>query len=67
MLGEEDGIGRGENMLRREKLAEKNDEKRKNNERQTKGEALKQYKRHNRGKRIGKQLEQYLGTLWLHQ
>lgn len=31
------------------KLAEKIDEKRKNNERQTKGKALKQYKRNNRG------------------
>lgn len=36
-MGEEDGITRGENTQRGEKLAEKIDEKRKNNERQTKG------------------------------
>lgn len=42
-------------MQRREKLAEKIDEKRKNNERQTKGKALKQYKRNARENRIGKQ------------
>lgn len=42
-------------MQRGEKLAEKIDEKRKNNERQTKGKALKQYKRKARENRIGKQ------------
>lgn len=42
-------------MQRGEKLAEKIDEKRKNNERQTKGKALKQYKRSNRENRIGRQ------------
>lgn len=42
-------------MQRGEKLAEKIDEKRKNNERQTKGKALKQYKRNARENRIGKQ------------
>lgn len=42
-------------MQRREKLAEKIDEKRNNNERQTKGKALKQYKRNARENRIGKQ------------
>lgn len=54
-MGEEDGITRGENMQRGEKLADKIDEKRKNNETQTKGKALKQYKRNNRENRIGKQ------------
>lgn len=54
-MGEEDGITRGENMQRGEKLAEKTDEQRKNNERQTKGKALKQYKRNNRENTFRKQ------------
>lgn len=41
-------------MQKGKKLEEKIDEKRKNNERQTKGKALKQYKRNYRENQIGK-------------